>query len=195
MERVEEKHMTSDMNLREKTLGVEKIFDGKVVHLERATVELPSGRTSTREVVRHVGAAAVVAVDNLGRIALVRQWRCAAGRALDEIPAGKLDDFGADRLEAARRELREETGLSAASFRHLADIFTSVGFSDEVIGLYLATGLSQGESSPDEDEFLNVFFVDARELIARIYAGEIEDGKTVCAVLLAQPILKEMGIL
>ncbi len=187
--------MTFDSDLREKVLGVEKIFDGKVVHLERATVELPNGKTSTREVVRHVGAAAVVAVDDQGRIALVRQWRSAVDRALDEIPAGKLDDFGADRLEAARRELREETGLTAAAFRHLADIFTSVGFSDEVIGLYLATGLTQGESSPDEDEFLNLSFIDAKALIAQIYAGEIEDAKTICAVLLAQPVLKEMGIL
>jgi len=187
--------MTGDEQLSEKVLAVEKIFDGHVVHLERATVELPNGRMSTREVVRHVGAAAVVAVDDLGRIAMVRQWRHALGRVLYEIPAGKLDSFGADRLEAAKRELREETGLTARHFRHLADIDTTAGFSDEVIGLYLATGLTQGESQPDEDEFLNVSFVDAKALIQRIYAGEIEDAKTICAVLLAQPILKEMGIL
>lgn len=185
--------MTGDERLIEKTLSVEKIFDGHIVHLERSTVELPSGRTSTREVVRHVGAAAVVAADDRGRIAMVRQWRCAVGRVLMEIPAGKLDAFGADRLEAAKRELREETGLTAQNFRHLADILTSPGFSDELIGLYLATGLEQGESQPDEDEFLNVEFIDARELIARIYAGEIEDAKTICAVLLAQKFLKEMG--
>ena len=187
--------MTGDGQLMEKALETEKIFDGHVVHLERAKVELPSGRTSTREVVRHIGAAAVVAVDDSGRIAMVRQWRYALGRALDEIPAGKLNDFGADRLEAAKRELREETGLTAKHFRHLADICTTPGFSDEVIGLYLATGLTQGESEPDEDEFLNVSFVDAKALIQSIYAGKIEDSKTICAVLLAQPILKEMGIL
>ncbi len=187
--------MTGDESLMEKTLAEEKIFDGHVVHLTRATVELPSGRTSTREVVRHVGAAAVVAVDETGRVAVVRQWRCAAGRVLLEIPAGKLDAFGADRLEAAKRELREETGLTASSFRHLADILTTPGFSDEVIGLYLATGLSQGESQPDDDEFLNVEFIDIRTLLNSIHAGEIEDAKTICAVLLAQPILKEMGIL
>ena len=187
--------MTGDESLMEKTLAEEKIFDGHVVHLTRATVELPSGRTSTREVVRHVGAAAVVAVDEKGRIAMVRQWRYALGRAILEIPAGKLDAFGADRLEAAKRELREETGLTAREFKHLADIATTPGFSDEIIGLYLATGLTQGASQPDEDEFLNVSFVEAKVLIERIYAGEIEDSKTICAVLLAQPILKEMGIL
>jgi len=187
--------MAGDGRLWEKALEVEKIFDGHVVHLERATVELPSGRTATREVVRHVGAAAVVAVDDSGRVAMVRQWRFALGRAVDEIPAGKLDAFGADRLEAAKRELREETGLTAREFRHLADICTTPGFSDEIISVYLATSLTQGESQPDEDEFLNVSFVDARDLIRRIHAGEIEDAKTVCAVLLAQPILKEMGIL
>lgn len=187
--------MTGDEHLMEKTLAVEKIFDGHVVRLERATVELPSGRAATREVVRHAGAAAVVAVDENGRIAMVRQWRHALGRAFFEIPAGKLDAFGADRLEAAKRELREETGLTARAFRHLLDIATTPGFSDEIIGLYLATGLTQGESQPDEDEFLNVSFVDAKALIKSIYAGEIGDSKTVCAVLLAQPILKEMGIL
>lgn len=187
--------MTGDELLREKTLDTEQIFDGHVVHLWRDTVELPSGRTSTREVVRHVGAAAVVAVDDHGRVAMVRQWRYALGRAVDEIPAGKLDAFGADRLEAAKRELREETGLTAKHFRHLADICTTPGFSDEIIGLYLATGLTQGESQPDDDEFLNVSFVDAKELIRRVLAGEIEDSKTVCAALLAQPVLKEMGIL
>jgi ADP-ribose pyrophosphatase len=102
--------MTGDESLMEKTLAEEKIFDGHVVHLQRATVELPSGRTATREVVRHVGAAAVVAVDENGRVAMVLQWRYALGRALFEIPAGKLDAFGADKLEAAKRELREETG-------------------------------------------------------------------------------------
>lgn len=187
--------MTGDEHLTEKTLAVEKIFDGHVVHLERATVELPGGRTSTREVVRHVGAAAVLAVDDQGRVAMVRQWRHALGRVLFEIPAGKLDDFGADRLEAAKRELREETGLTAKEFRHLADITTTPGFSDEIIGLYLATGLTQGESQPDEDEFLNASFVDAKALVESVYAGEIEDSKTICAVLLAQPILKEMGIM
>ena len=187
--------MTVDRNLEEKLISTEKIFDGRVVHLERATVELPNGKTATREIVRHVGAAAVVAVDENGRVAVVRQWRCAAGRVLLEIPAGKLDAFGADRLEAAKRELREETGLTASSFRHLADILTTPGFSDEVIGLYLATGLSQGESQPDDDEFLNVEFIDIRALLGSIHAGEIEDAKTICAVLLAQPILKEMGIL
>ena len=181
--------------LVERELAVEKLFDGHVVHLTRATVQLPNGKNATREVVRHVGAAAVVAVDEKGRVAMVRQWRHAFGRVLLEIPAGKLDHFGGDKLETAVRELKEETGLTAASFRHLADILTTPGFSDEVIGLYLATGLSHGESQPDEDEFLHLEFIEAKQLIKSIRAGEVQDAKTICAVLLAEPILMEMGIL
>ncbi len=187
--------MAHEELLTEKEIRVEKLFDGHVVHLERATVELPNGKTSTREVVRHVGAAAVVAVDDRGRVAAVKQWRHAFGRVLLEIPAGKLDAFGADKLETAKRELKEETGLTAASFRHLADILTTPGFSDEVIGLYLATGLSHGDSQPDEDEFLHLEFIEAKTLIESIRAGEVQDAKTICAMLLAEPILKEMGIL
>ncbi len=114
--------MTGDERLYEKTLSTQRIFDGRVVRLERLEVALSDGRTSSREVVRHVGAAAVVAVDDEGRVAMVRQFRCTVGRVLLEIPAGKLDAFGEDKLEAARRELREETGLTARNFRHLADL-------------------------------------------------------------------------
>ncbi len=144
--------MTSDMNLREKTLGVEKIFDGKVVHLERATVELPSGRTSTREVVRHVGAAAVVAVDDRGRIALVRQWRCAAGRALDEIPAGNWTisartGWRPPAASCARRRAFRRVLPAPGGHLHQR------GFSDEVIGLYLATGFRRARAAPTRTNF------------------------------------------
>lgn len=184
-----------DIKLAERLISTENLFDGHVVHLRRLTVELPNGKPATRELVRHVGAAAVVAVDKQGGVALVRQWRCAADRVMLEIPAGKLDNKGEDRLAAAQRELREETGMRAQNWVWLGDILTTPGFSDEMISLYLATELLQGEMQPDDDEFLGFEMVNLHDLYARIYRGEIHDGKTVCALLLARPRLEAMGLL
>ena len=100
-----------------------------------------------------------------------------------EIPAGKLDYKGEDRLEAAKRELREETGLTAEKWEHLTDIVTAPGFCDELISIYLATGLSSGEDEPDEDEFLNVEVMSFDDLLAQVMDGTIEDAKTVAATL------------
>ncbi len=175
--------------LTEVKLSSDKIYDGAIVHLEKWQVRLPNGRTASREVIRHVGAAAVVAVDDSGRVCLVRQYRAPLGRVTLEIPAGKLDQFGADRFETAVRELKEETGLSAEKWTHLGDIATTPGFCDEIIGLYLARGLSSGQTHPDEDEFLNVEFIPFAKALEMVYSGKIQDAKTVSALLLAQPRL------
>lgn len=176
-------------NLFETTLSTERLYSGGILNLEKLSVALPNGKTAPREVVRHVGAAAVVPLDDEGYTYLVRQFRAPLGRMLLEIPAGKLDAPGEDRAQAARRELEEETGLTAEKWIHLCDIATTPGFSDEIIGLFLACGLKKGNAHPDEDEFLNVVRMPFDEAVARALRGEIEDAKTICALLLARHVI------
>lgn len=179
----------SDQNIEEKVVSEERLFDGRVVKLSRLDVTLPDGKPAMREVIRHVGASAVVPVDENGNVTLVRQYRAALGCVLTEIPAGKLDSKGEDRLLAAKRELQEETGLTAQNWLHLTDIATTPGFCDEVISVYLATGLSLGEDHPDEDEFLNVVKMPLTELLDMAKRGEIADAKTLTGLLLAEKAL------
>lgn len=178
-------------NLDEKLLSIEQTFDGKLLHMERWIVELPNGKLTTREIIRHVGASAVVAVNDRDEICMVRQYRAALGRVTLEVPAGKLDHKGADPLECARRELSEETGLTAQHWQHLGPIYTTVGFCDERIDLYLAQGLSEGEPHCDEDEFVETEYIPYGTLLGMIQEGKLSDAKSVCALLLAQPFLKK----
>ena len=179
----------NNANIMERTVDTKRVFDGLKLHIDHVTNVLPNGKTAAREIARHVGASAVVPVDGEGNVWLVKQFRAPLDRVLLEIPAGKLDYREEDRLEAAKRELREETGLTAASWTHLGDIVTTPGFSDEKISLYLARELSAGESHPDEDEFLNVVRVPLSELTAMIMRGEVPDSKTICAVLMADRVV------
>ncbi len=176
-------------NILETTVETRRVFDGLILHIDHATNRLPNGRLAAREIARHVGASAVVPVDADGNVWLVKQFRAPIDRVLLEIPAGKLDSKEEDRLLAAKRELQEETGLTAGSWTHLTDIFTTPGFSDERISLYLARELSRGESHPDDDEFLNVVRVPLSDLVAQIMSGEVTDAKTVCAVLMANRLV------
>ena len=178
-----------DANIMETTVDSKRVFDGLILHIDHITNRLPNGKLAAREIARHVGASAVVPVDGEGNVWLVKQYRAPIDQILLEIPAGKLDYKGEDRLEAARRELAEETGLQAASWTHLSDIVTTPGFSDELISLYLARDLSAGQSHPDEDEFLNVVKVPMAELVSMIARGEVTDSKTICAVLLAEKVV------
>ena len=145
-------------------------------------MKLPNGRVSRRDVVRHHGAVAIVALTESGKIALVRQYRTALDRVTVEIPAGKLEP-GEDPLDCAKRELKEETGFVAGRIAYLTTIASSCGFSDELIHLYLATQLSFEGATPDEDEFLNVDLVDVQELVDAVLDGKIEDAKTVVGAL------------
>ena len=177
-------------NIMETTVDTKRVFDGLILHIDHITNRLPNGKLADREVARHVGASAVVPVDEQGNVWLVKQFRAPIDKVLLEIPAGKLDFKGEDRLLAAKRELQEETGLTAESWTHLADIVTTPGFSDELISLYLARDLEAGESHPDDDEFLNVVKVPLVELTAMIARGEVTDAKTICAVLLAEKAMR-----
>ena len=184
-----------DENIIEKPVREERVFEGRLVKVNRMDVTLPNGKPALREIVRHPGASAIVPVDEQGYVTMVRQYRAPLGKVILEIPAGKLDGKGEDRLLAARRELQEETGLSAGKWTHLTDIATTPGFCDEVISIYLATELSAGETHPDEDEFLNVVRLPLKELVHMVMGGEICDAKTLTGILMADRALEgEHGV-
>ena len=178
-----------EQGLRETPVSRERIFDGKVIDVEKWTVRLPDGALAPRESVLHRGAAAVVAVDDAGFVTLVRQHRVAVGEVTLEIPAGKLDAPGEDPLVCAKRELEEETGLRAQRWQPLTVLLTTPGFSSERIALYLATGLSAAKAHPDEDEFLDVVRMPLGEAIDRVMRGELCDGKSAVGLLMAGRLL------
>lgn len=180
--------MTDD-SLRETFLSSEDKFHGKIINVEHWQVSLPNGKQALREVVRHNGAAAIVPVDDAGYVTLVRQHRVVAGRFTWEIPAGKLDTPDEDPFSAAKRELEEETGLRAENWRLLSRIDTTPGFCTERIALYLATGLSQHNTHPDEDEFLHITKIPLQEAVELCLKGELRDSKTVIGLLMAGQIL------
>jgi ADP-ribose diphosphatase len=168
-------------------LDSRRIYTGRVVRLDLDTVRFPDGSTGELELIRHPGAAAIVpcASDPPGAdptILLIRQYRYATGGQLWEIPAGTLDP-GEDPEACARRELLEETGVTAARLQRLTSIWTTPGFTNEVIHLYLATGLTSGEPSRERDEFIEVVPQPLSRVLALIRDGEIRDAKTVVAIL------------
>lgn len=179
-----------ERGIREIPVSSETIYDGSILHVERWQVICPNGREATREVVVHKGAAAVVPVYDDGTTLLVRQHRVAVDRVTLEIPAGKLDSAGEDPLDCAVRELAEETGLRAGRMTPLTSLLTTPGFCTEQIAIYLAQDLTQGETHPDEDEFLGLVRMPLDEAVARVMRGEIRDGKTICGLLMAKTALE-----
>lgn len=173
-----------DTQLVEEPVSSEEIFSGKISRVYHDTVRLPNGKLATREVMRLPGAVAVVPMTDDGEVILVRQYRYPYSAVMLEIPAGKLDP-GEEPAACVRRELSEETGMEAKEFVSLGEYFPSVAVLYEKIHLYLARGLTQSASHPDEDEFLRVEKMPLDELVARIMRGEVPDGKTQVAVLKA----------
>ncbi len=172
-----------EKDLIETTVTSELIFDGKIVQLYRDTVRLPDGAETFREVVRHLGAVAVLPLTDDGEVIFVKQYRYPFSQVLTEIPAGKLDSPDEDPVEAAMRELREETGVTCEKLTYIGDIYPSVAILDEVIHMYCAQGLSYGQSTPDEGEFLNVLRIPIDEAFEMVLSGEIKDSKTQAAIL------------
>ena len=154
------------------------IFTGKVLTLNIDTVTLPNGVTIDLEIVRHPGAAAVVPLKDNGTVVLIKQFRHAAGGFIYEIPAGKLHP-GEDPLHCAARELEEEIGWIAGRLERLTSMLTAPGFTDEVIHIYQATGLTAGRQQLDRDEVLEVLEISLEEAIKMIEAGTIRDAKTI----------------
>ena len=178
-----------EMNLEEKFVSRENIYDGVVLKVVRDTVELPNGQRATREICLHHGAVAIIPLLDDGRVLMERQYRYAHGRMFFEIPAGKLDSAEEDPYDAAVRELREETGAKAEKMTYLGRIDPTPALINEKIHLYLAEGLSFGERELDDDEFLEVEAVPLSELVEMVMSGEIKDSKTQIAVLKLEKIL------
>lgn len=181
---------TRDTDLRERLVSSEVIHRGRVLEFRIDQVETPDGHRSTREIAGHPGGVAVVAIDPDGWVLLVRQWRHAAGRALLEIPAGTLDRDANGHVEdhagAAKRELEEETGYRAGTWRQLGSFFTAPGFTDELMQLYLATDLvpaDEGRLGPDEDERLELERMPFDQAVAMVDRGELEDAKSIVGLL------------
>lgn len=160
-----------------------RAYDGRLLKVDEVDVEFPNGNSSMHEVIRHPGAVAIVALDAEGRVLLVRQYRTALERIVVEIPAGKLDPGEAPE-DAVRRELSEETGYTCGEIRRLCSIAVAVGYSDEIIHIYMATDVEPGEAHPDEDEFIVCEWVAVEDFVESILDGRIEDSKTVIAGLI-----------
>lgn len=176
------------MNYEEKTVSEKHIYSGNIIDVELFTVTLPDGRQATRDIIKHPGASAVIPLNEKGELYMVRQYRKPIELVSLEIPAGKLDD-GEEPIICAKRELKEETGLTAQSISHLISIHSTPGFSNEVLHLYVATGLSEGESCSDEDEFIDSEKYAASELIEMVMRGEITDAKSIIGIMLAERII------
>lgn len=169
------------------------VHKGRIVDLSIDTVRFPDGKTGELEMIRHSGASAVIPVLNPDaedpQIVLVRQYRYAAGGYMLEVPAGRPDKQGEDWEVCARRELEEETGMVAGNLTKLTTIFTTPGFTDEQIHLYMATDLKTGTSKLDDDEYLGAEVFLLSDVLEMIRSGEIQDGKTICTVLYAAGFL------
>ena len=176
------------MELTEKTLSRRDIFEGKVVSLHVDTVELPDGTTSIREVVEHVDGVAVLALDENNNVLTVTQYRYVFAKPMLELPAGKLDGGEEPRI-GALRELKEETGAVPDTLESLGHIVLSPGCFGETLHLFLARGLHMGQQHLDEGEFLNVERIPFDELYRRCMDGDVDDAKTVTAVLKAKLLL------
>lgn len=179
------------MHLEEKQLSSERIYDGKVVCLRKDAVELENGGTAFREVVEHHGGVCVAALTPENEIYFVRQFRYPMGKAILEIPAGKLEQ-GENPLECGIRELKEEIGAKASEIIDLGEMYPSPGYSAEHIYCYLAKKLSFSEQKLDEDEFLDVVKLPLEKAIEMILSGEIPDAKTQVAVMKVK-LLSESG--
>lgn len=164
-------------------LSSRRLYTGKVLSLDLDEVEEPGGVRTTREVVRHSGSVAVLAIQDDGRIVLVRQYRYPVDDAVWELPAGRLD-AGESPEQAAQRELQEEIGYKAGSLRKVAFFYTTPGFCDESMHVFRATGLTPSKAKGDEDERIEVQAFSLTDLEAMIERGEIREGKTLVAVLL-----------
>lgn len=171
------------MTYEEKTISSERIYEGAILNLRKDKVYVKGDKISYREIVEHSGGVAIAALTKENKLLMVKQYRKAAERVALEVPAGKRE--GAEEpLLTGMRELREETGYSAEKFEYLTSYYSSIGYSEEVIYIYLASGLCPGETDFDENEAIELYEYPVARLKQMIHDGEIVDGKTIIAILL-----------
>jgi ADP-ribose pyrophosphatase len=181
--RPEGTHDPRDVHLVETRVTSERVFDGKLLHVRRDHVRLPDGHVATREYIIHPGAVLIVPVRDDGRLVVERQFRYPLNRVMIEFPAGKLDP-GESPLATAKRELIEEAGFEARTWKRLGTVHTVVSYSTEQIEFFVAEGLSHVGANLDHGEFLEVIDMSVDEMLAALDAGEITDVKTVAALLM-----------
>ena len=160
----------------------EKVFSGELLHVYKDEAILPNTSAGRREWIEHPGACAVVPVFSNGDCVLIQQFRYPVQQLFWEVPAGKIDP-DEDPLSTASRELGEETGYCAEEWTYIGHFYPAVGYADEIIHIYLAEGLIQGEQNMDKDEFLSVYRVSFDEAISMIHSGEINDAKTIASII------------
>lgn len=177
-------------NLVEKQVASREVYSGVIMNVYVDDIELPDGKPAKREYITHWGAVCVVAITDDNKVIMERQYRYPVKRAIREIPAGKLDGPDEDPLVAAKRELMEETGITADNWVNLGRLLSAPAYSEEDITMFLATGLHFGESHLDEGEFLDVYQEPLDKLVEDIMSGAIADGKTQIAILKAYFLLK-----
>lgn len=170
--------------MEEKTLNSARLYEGKVINLRVDTVELPDKKYSKREIIEHSGAAAVVPLTMDGHVILIKQFRKPIEEIIYEIPAGRLETKETPR-NCALRELAEETGYSAGILEELITFYPSPGFSNEVIHIFVARDLTEGNAKPDEDEYLEVMKIPLEEALKMVEIGTIKDSKTIIGLLMA----------
>lgn len=176
------------MDLTENFVSRQDIFQGRIVTLHVDTVTLPDGNTALREIIDHPGGVGILAIDDDDRVFMVQQYRYAFSQAMWEIPAGKRE-AGEEPLVTAKRELQEEVGVTAERWLTMGELIPSPGCYAERLYLFMARGLTVGDTHPDDDEFLTVSRVPFTELSQACLSGEIQDAKTVVAVLKAKALL------
>lgn len=180
----------SDLDLIERKIDSKEVYSGPLLHVFSDSVTLPNGNAAKRDLIRHIGAVAVLPILDDGRVIIEHQFRYPVNEVLIEIPAGKLDSKTEDKVEAIKRELREETGYVASEWMELGDMYPTPAYSDEVIRLYVAKGLTKGDRDLDEDEFIDVKAVPLSSLLSDVMEGRIKDAKSQIAILKAARLLK-----
>ena len=178
------------MELQEKTLHSETIYDGKILHIRRDTVLLPNGREAIREVADHPGGVCAAILTEKDELLFVRQFRYPYAQVVLECPAGKLEP-GEDPDEAIQREQKEETGTTSSCYIKLGELYPTPGYCDEILHLYACRVESYGDLNPDEDEFLEVERIPLQKAVEMAENGELLDAKTQVLVLRAARLVEQ----